>query len=440
MASPGHTVLVTIADVDRDALQRRTLRTLVGTQVLAGGATASAVTVGTLLAKDLTGRDWLAGMPTASLTLGAAIAAMPLARLASRRGRRPALGRALGIGSAGGLVVMLAALVGVFPLLLLGMVGAGVGQAAGLQTRYGAADLAHDADRGRAIALVVWATTIGSVAAPNLLGPSSSLFGGLGMEELAGLPLIGALLAAAGAVVVLRALRPDPLVVAGGVHATARPGRSIGTAVAVVRASVDGRLALGAMVTAHAVMVGVMSMTALHLDEGGQSKTFIGFVISVHVAGMYALSPVAGWIADGAGRIPALVAGAAVLVLATETSGHSAGSESGMMLTSLFLLGLGWSLTLVAGSALLTESVAPSARVSAQGLSDLAMSATGAAAGFAAGFLKEGIGYHHLSHVGMGAAIVVLVVAGRRWWSQRRSVPGISRSVPDPAPPGATGR
>ncbi|MCB0995270.1 MAG: MFS transporter, partial [Acidimicrobiales bacterium] len=332
---------------DRAALQKRTVATLTGAQVLGGGAVAAAVTVGSLLAKDLTGRDYLAGMATAALTLGAAIAAVPLARQANRNGRRPTLAKALLVGAVGSLVVAVAAQAQVFVLLLVGLMAIGVAQAAGLQIRFAAADLAEDHERARAIGIVVWATTVGAVAAPNLLGPTSALAERLGVDELSGLPALGAVLNLAAGVFVWMRLRPDPLVAAGGLTAADAPKRSLAPAIQAVRAHADAVLALAAVVVAHLTMVAVMSMTSIHLDEGGQSKAFIGFVISIHIAGMYALSPVAGWLADRIGRRLTILAGAGVLVLATDTTGHTHGSESAMMLGALFLLGVGWSLCLV---------------------------------------------------------------------------------------------
>jgi MFS family permease len=408
--------------VSRAELQRRTVRTLVWSQVLAGGTTAGVVTIGSLLAKEITDTDSLAGTATAALTLGTALAALPLARHASKVGRRPVLAGGFAVGGVGALAVGLAAAIGSYPLLLVGMAAVGIGQAAGLQARFAAADLADDAGRAGAIGTVVWAMTVGSVAAPNLLGPSSRVADSLGLEELAGLPIVGVVLAFCAALFVAKRLRPDPLVEAGGLDAPGAGRRPLRPAVTAIRTNLDAAVSLASVVVAHATMVGVMSMTAIHLDDGGQSKAFIGFVISTHIAGMYAFSPVAGRLADRIGRVPTLALGAAVLVLATDTAGHSHGSESVMMLLALFALGFGWSLALVAGSALLTESVSAEVRVSAQGLSDVAMSASGAIAAVAAGFVVDTIGYHHLSHVGMGLSSAMLAVAIASSVSNRRVI------------------
>ena len=59
----------------------------------------------------------------------------------------------------------------------------------------------------------------------------------------------------------------------------------------------------------HATMVALMSMAPVHLREHGATLTVVGLTISLHVARMYALSPVFGWLADRLGRIPGILAG-----------------------------------------------------------------------------------------------------------------------------------
>lgn len=408
---------------DRATLQRRTIGTLVGTQVMGGAAVACAVAVGALVARDLFGSASLAGLATATMTAGAALAALPLATHVARHGRRPGLWKGYSLAAVGAALAFAAYLGEIWPPFVVGLLALGVGQAANLQTRFAAADLAAPTSRAKAIGVVVWATTIGSVLGPNLLGPTSAAAEAAGLPALSGMLVVAAVMACGAAALVAVRLRPDPLVVAGGTtaHGASRP--RIGHAWATIRARRLALLAMTGTVTAHAVMVGVMSMTPLHLDDGGQSRAFIGLVISVHIAGMYAFSPVAGWLGDRLGALPTMAIGSAVLVLATQSGGHTGGSEQGMMLVALFLLGLGWSLCLVAGSALLTSSVPEHERVGVQGVNDLFMSSAGALAGITAGILTGALGYQHLSQVGMAAAAVVTVILGTAAWSGRRPAP-----------------
>ncbi len=395
-----------------ETVQRRTVRTLVASQVAGGLGVSSAGAVGALLASDVLGREDLAGLVQSSQVLGAALLALPAARLALAAGRRAGLAVGYGVAAIGGLLAVLAAQVQSFSLLLLGTALFGGGTTAGLQARYAATDLAPAERRGRALSVVVWATTIGGVVGPNLVGPAGWLGEQLGIERLAGPFLVGAVMLAVGALVVATGLRPDPLLVARSLHAehADRPTRRHGVLRSGLGATVRSpRALLGmtAVVVAHTVMVSVMVMTPIHMDHGHASLEIIGFVLSVHIAGMFAFSPVMGWLADQVGRIPVVAFGgvallAAVTLSGTSTEGHSAGLTAG-----LFLLGLGWSACLVAGSTLLTEAVPIEDRPAAQGSSDLLMGLAAAAGGALAGVVVGTLGYGLLN---AGAALLVVAL------------------------------
>ncbi len=395
-----------------ETVQRRTVRTLVASQVAGGLGVSSAGAVGALLASNVLDREDLAGLVQSSQVLGAALLALPAARLSLAAGRRAGLAVGYGVAAVGGLLAVLAAQVQSFPLLLLGTALFGGGTTAGLQARYAAIDLASAERRGRALSVVVWATTIGGVVGPNLVGPAGWLGERLGIERLAGPFLVGAVMLAVGALVVAAGLRPDPLLVARSLHVehADRPARRHGVLRSGLGATVRSpRALLGmtAVVVAHTVMVSVMVMTPIHMDHGHASLEIIGFVLSVHIAGMFAFSPVMGWLADQVGRIPVVAGGgvallAAVTLSGTSTEGHSAGLTAG-----LFLLGLGWSACLVAGSTLLTEAVPIEDRPAAQGSSDLLMGLAAAAGGAVAGVVVGTLGYGLLN---AGAALLVVVL------------------------------
>ena len=255
------------------------------------------------------------------------VAALPAARLALAAGRRARLAVGYGVAAIGGLLAVLAAQVQSLSLLLLGTALFGGGTTAGLQARYAATDLAPAERRGRALSVVVWATTIGGVVGPNLVGPAGWLGEQLGIERLAGPFLVGAVMLAVGALVVATGLRPDPLLVARSLHAehADRPTRRHGVLRSGLGATVRSpRALLGmtAVVVAHTVMVSVMVMTPIHMDHGHASLEIIGFVLSVHIAGMFAFSPVMGWLADQVGRIPVVAFGGVALLAAVSTVGH----------------------------------------------------------------------------------------------------------------------
>jgi MFS family permease len=374
-------------------LQRTTLRVLVLSNVLGGVAVASGFAVAGLLAESISGSTSMAGLVATSTTLGAAILAVPLARLARSRGRRVSLTAGYLIATAGALLSIVAAQVDSMVLLLLAGCLFGSGSASNLQSRYAATDAADPEHIARSLSLVVWATTIGVVVGPNLTGVGGSVGTTLGVMALAG-PYIFSV-AAFGislATVWIGLRRVHQLTPRAPVERQplARTFRQ-------VLAIPHARLGLLSIAVAHAVMVGVMSMTAVHLRHHGASLTIVGFVISGHVAGMYALSPVMGWLADRLGRIPTIGIGLAVLASAMTVAALAPDDAHSLTATALALLGLGWSACLVAGSTLLSRSVPEDIRTSAQGLSDLTMGVFASVSGTASGPVLAHLGFHWLA-------------------------------------------
>ncbi|WP_152190747.1 MFS transporter [Georgenia satyanarayanai] len=372
--------------------QRRAVVLLALSNVLGGIGVASGIAVGALLAEQLGGTA-VAGLAQATGVLGAAVAAVPLATLATRRGRRWSLTLGYTIALLGAGVVVTAAVVGSFLLLLLGLGTFGVAQAANLQSRYAAADGASAATRARSIAVVMWATTIGSVAGPNLTAAGERVASGVGVPGLAGPYLFSALAFAVAATVLGTFFRPAGGPADGAVGrpeaGAASSRRAVGATAALRWAAGHpvARFAVGLIAGAHAVMVMVMVMTPVHMQHSGMSLELVGIVISVHVLGMYALSPVFGWLVDRSGGTTVAVEGIAVLLVATVLGFVAAASGGRPVLTAVALtvLGLGWSASLIAASALLTEVAPDDVRVPLQGATDAVMSYAGAAAAALAG-------------------------------------------------------
>lgn len=452
-----------ISDQRVRLVQRRTVVLLSAAQIFGGIGTGATVSIGSILAVELSGSSAWAGAVATVMTLGAALAALPLASLADRRGRR--IGQVAGLSAAlaGTVLMVLAVVSGLFILLVLGAAGIGVGTAASLQARFAAVDLADPEHRGRALSAVVWAVTVGAVAGPNLIQPGTVVGQALGLPPVAGPFVIAAAGLLLANVLLFAGLRPDPLLLArelalqqAGTGAAATPqqtpaasggggtgartngqanrvGGSLVRGLRAIRGSRTALLAVAAVVGAHAVMVGVMSMTPLHLQElvegpgashaghaaSGDVLVIIGFTISLHIAGMFALSPVMGWLTDRAGRAQTIMIGFTLLITAVAVAGFGQAS-TGAVAAGLVLLGLGWSAATVSGSTLLAESVGQDARVVVQGVSDMLMGAAGAVGGAVSGLVLSWIGYLGLNLLGgvVGAAVLaaafVTVAAGRR--------------------------
>jgi MFS family permease len=370
--------------------QRTTLRVLVASNALGGVATASGFAVAGLLAEKVSGSTALAGLVATSTTLGAAILAVPLARLARSQGRRVSLSIGYLIAFVGAALTILAAQIGSLALLLAAGCLFGSGSASNLQSRYAATDAAEPSRIARSLGLVVWATTIGVIVGPNLTGVGGSVGTSLGILALAGPYLFSVVAFGLSAATVWVGMRSQ-------VRPTKVERQPLAETFRQVMAIPHARLGLLAIATAHAVMVGVMSMTSVHLRHHGASLTIVGFVISGHVAGMYALSPLTGLLADRLGRIPTIGIGLGILAVAMTLAAVAPDDAHVLTGLALFTLGLGWSACLVAGSTLLSRSVPDDIRTSAQGLSDLTMGVLASLSGTAAGPVLAYLGFHWLA-------------------------------------------
>ena len=399
-----------------DRVQRHVVRTLVGAQVLGGVGMSAGVAVGALLAEQVSGSARWAGLGGTFQILGAALIAIPMSRLMASRGRRPGLAFGYVLAALGAVGLITAGVVVSFPLLLVASMLFGGATASISQSRYAAADLALPGRRARDLSIVVWATTVGSVLGPNLTGPSAPVAEWLGLPTLTGpyvFSVVGLLLAIA--VVTLR-LRPDPLLearrrrIADGDDSGPAHG-SVSRGLRVVAGIPAARLGLLTLALGHVVMVSVMVMTPLHMAHGDAGLELIGLVISIHIVGMYALSPLTGMAVDRFGGRAVAVVGSMILSTATLLASASPEGGSATLGLGLFLLGLGWSCTLVAGSTMLTAAVPAVERPGAQGASDLVMGLAAAVGGALAGVVVDRAGFPVLALAALGFAVLVGLVA-----------------------------
>ncbi|WP_308164134.1 MFS transporter [Nonomuraea sediminis] len=394
-------------------IQRRTLAVLSSAQIVGGVGVAVGLALSSVVVDELSGSTVISGFAGTATVLGAALLALPTAKAAGRGGRRAGLALAYVAALVGCAISVAAITIGNWPLLLGGLVLVGGGSAGNLASRYSATDLSPPGHAARHLSLVVWAATIGSVAGPNLAKPADQIGMNLGLVEKAGPFAFAALAFALALIVVVAGLRPDPLKLArrlDGTHATAaKHERAVRDAWRTLRVTPMARRALIMIAVSHTAMVSVMSMTPVKLHHDGSTLDIIGLVISLHIAGMYVMSPVVGWLADKAGKVPVLILGMALLLSAAVLAG-TAGHHVGQVTIALVILGLGWSCGLVAGSALVTESVPIERRPAVQGLSDLLMNVCGATGTIVAGAIVGGLSYGFL-----GLVVGIMVTAAGLW-------------------------
>ena len=278
--------------------------------------------------------------------------------------------------------------------MLTGTFLVGAASAAGYQARFAAIDLATSEKRAKQLSFVVWGSTIGAVSGPNLMEPSGNLAESLGLPRLTGPYLISAVTLTLAVFVIQLFLRPDPYLTAAKDSGAANIPR-VKTKVALkhIRSNARASFAIAAIAIGHIAMVAVMVMTPVHMAHVDVTLTIIGLVISVHVLGMYAFSPLVGALSDRLGRLSVIQIGVAILLSSALISGFARADDAITLGIGLFLLGLGWSCTLIAGSALLTESVSPEFKSASQGASDLVMNLSGASGGAIAGVVIATLSY-----------------------------------------------
>ncbi|WP_103381432.1 MFS transporter [Pseudonocardia dioxanivorans] len=389
-------------------VQRRTLTVLVGAQVLSGAGLAAGITVGALLAEQMLGSTGLAGVPTALFTIGSAATAAAVGRISQRSGRRAGLTLGYAAGALGSGAVVVAAVLGNVPLLFAALLVYGAGTATNLQARYAGADLASPARRGRAVSVVLVATTLGGVVGPNLVSVTGGVATAWGIPALAGPFLLAGVAYAVAAAVLGVLLRPDPLLLARELATAPGPGGTTAPDVAGSRAGV----VLGAtvMILTQIVMVAIMTMTPVHMAAHGHGVGAAGVVIAVHVAAMYLPSPVTGWLVDRIGRIAVAALSGGTLLLAGVLAAVAPDDSVALLTVALALLGLGWNFGLISGTAIITDAVPLASRATTQGAVDVCIALSGAGGGLASGLVVATAGFPTLALAGGVLALLVLPV------------------------------
>lgn len=391
------------------ALQRRTLRIVVASQVLGGAGLAAGVTVGALLAERMLDRDGVAGIPTALFTLGSALTAFVVGRIVSRRGRRVGLGLGFVCGGVGAVGVVTAARIDSVPLLLVSLFVYGAGTATNLQARYAGTDLAPAAQRATAVSVAMVSTTLGAVAGPNLVRPLGDVAESLGFPDLAGPFMLAAVAYLAAGTVLFVALRPDPYLTALGLAGVERRPDGERVPPAGPGAAVGGAV----MVLTQMAMVAIMTMTPPHMRDHGHGLDEVGLVIGFHIGAMYLPSLVTGRLVDRVGRTPMVAAAGVVLLLAGVTAASVPPDSLLGLILALVLLGVGWNFGLISGTALVIDATVPANRPRVQGTLDVLVALAGAGGGAMSGVVAAQTSYETLALAGGALSLILIPVIFR---------------------------
>ena len=391
------------------ALRRRMIWTLFAISAFGTTGYIAAVTAGTLVAAEMAGTASAGGLPTTATTIGTAAAASLLSILMLRVGRRPGMLVGIAGGALGGAVAFAAILAGSIPLLLLGSAMTGFANGAGQLGRYVAADTAVPERRAATIGIVVWGATVGAVAGPNLVAPAGAVAESLGLPALGGAYLLTMALISLSFVIGFVFLRPEPYLLADPSALRARPADEAAPTLGALLRHPAVLVALVTLVAGQVVMVLIMTMTPLHLSDHGHGLATVGLVLSAHTFGMFALSPITGRLTDRFGSPRVIAAGLGTLAVAAVLAALAPPDGGALLTIALFLLGYGWNLGFVAGSALLTRGLALAERTRVQGVADGLIWSTAALASLSSGLVVAGASYTVLGLLGVALLVVPAV-------------------------------
>jgi MFS family permease len=388
------------AAADRRAALGRSLAMLVTGAAMMQAATMVASTAGILMFAAAFGDRW-GGVPGTAGVLGVAAGVLGLTRVMGRSGRRRGLILAYCVGAAGAGLALTGVLAG--PMLVVaGLFLLGVGNAGSQLARYAGAELYPASRRGLAVGAVVWAGTIGAVGGPALLAVPASVDDRLGLPPLTGAFLLALLAAGAAGAATL------------GVRGPAGPppdrGRQVTPSRLLARPSV--RVVVIAQIVAQMVMVALMIAAPLQVHHHGHGLAAVGVVISVHVLGMYALAPLTGHLTDRFGGGPVLLAGLLAVggsACALIASARLSGPEFAV---GLFILGFGWNLSMVGGSALLISEVPEPSQLRAQGAVEASVWSSSAVASFFSTHLFALGGYRLVATASAALVVAALLAIG----------------------------
>ncbi|MEV7283133.1 MFS transporter [Streptomyces sp. NPDC093252] len=417
----GTAVPAAAPDREEHPAQRRVLVVLVVAQALSGAALAAGITVGALLAEEMFGSTGLAGVPSALFAVGAVIGAAVIGRACERRGRRTGLALGHGAGAFGSLGVVGATVLDSVPVLLAALLLYGVGTATVMLARYAGADLAAPARRARAVSTVLFATALGALAGPHLAGVTGDLALAWHLPRSAGPFLLAFAAFGSAAVFLVLFLRPDPLLLARSVPPASGPRAATACepppAAAEAAPAEEGFTTAGTgdrravvtgvavMVLSQSVMIAIMTMTPIHMTDHGHSTRTAGVVIGLHLGAMYLASPLSGALADRLGRRATAALSAPTLCAAGMLAAFAPPHSAPALSLALVLLGVGWNLGFVSGTALIADALPAAHRASAQGTADLVVLAAAAAGGIGSGLVVVVGGYGLLAFAG---GVVVL--------------------------------
>lgn len=357
-----------------------------------------------IVAYDITGSVFLAGLPVAALFAGAGFGASRVTALISRYGHQKAFAAVYLLGAGACVLATVAVVTANFALLILGVAGIGMGHVANQLARYAAAELQPERRRPAVIGWMVWGQAIGAILGPLSVSPVGHAVAAFAVPVEAAGFLVGVALFVAAAA--SHALSPH--------YRPAKQPNLDGAAVSDQPAASwtlpTVQIAVVTMVAALGVMLLIMIATPVHVHDAGHGVTSVGTIMSAHTFGMFALAPLAGWLAGRSGNVQIILDGLATLLLAAVVGAMTPAGSQLLLAVALFAMGFGWCLAFVAASALLNRGLAPAVRVRLQGRVEALTWVSGAAAALSSGLLLGLVGFAGVNLLASGVLVVPLVI------------------------------
>lgn len=397
-------------------VRRRMTVTLFTVQSLFSAATIASFTLMSIIGSQLGGSDSFAGFPSTVGLVGRAVVAYPIGWMMDKIGRRVGLSFGLGLGVIGSALAAWGVYSASFTLFLVGAAMMGMARSGSEQSRYVAAEIQLPENKSRAIGWIVSAGTVGAVGGPLLVAPSAHFSQLLGFTSDMGPFILSALLMLIGLLLLSFFLRPDPKQLAAAEAVdnadASSPKRSIGR----VLVEPPVFVALSSMSIGQLVMTMLMVITPLLMKRLGYGAPEISLVIMAHTLGMFALAWLTGGLVTRFGRVTIMFTGGLILVASALMS--PVATTVPALAVALFLLGLGWNFCFVAGSSMLTDTVAAEEKGRLQGASELIVALSSGAASLASGALFDLGGMAAASYVGLALVLALLGIIA--WFSFSR--------------------
>ena len=364
------------------------------------------IAINGLVGLSLAPLGWMATLPVTGYVVGAALSAMPVARLQARVGRKRSFQVGLLVAALSAALCALAVGIGSFWLLVAATLFAGFYSANGALYRFAGSELVQPAFRERALSWVLAGGVAGAFIGPNLASATRAWLS---------VPFAGAYLALVGVALLSLAVMsfirfPD--------HVPPLPGAATGRSLAELALQPAFVVAIIAAALGYGVMNLLMAATPIAMAQCKHPFDSAALVLEWHVLGMFVPSFFTGHLIKRFGALPVMGVGALLNFVCVVVA--LSGVDLMQFLVALFTLGVGWNFLYTGGSTLLTRSYRPEEKNRAQGAMDTCVFWTMALSSFSSGALITTQGWTWLN---LGSLLPLALVSAALLWlalQQRR--------------------